>query len=124
MTVYLYNYDKLYYKQPINPSFGHRKVESMTLRCHNVTKVGGNFVGGTTYDFQLVGGDGTWFRTNYDWALVEDTPENLAQYEKWKNMQREWMEIQRRASTEHDKIRTFATSLKEQINAEPNPFDD
>lgn len=52
--------------------------EPMTLRCINVTPKGNNnFMGASRWDFQIEGRGDRWYHTYYEWALVEDTPENI-----------------------------------------------
>ena len=94
MTIYLFDSDKLYYKSPASPSFAWRKVEPRTLRCHNV-KVCRLTAHDWLYEFQIVGGDDTWFFTRYDWALIVDSPENLSYLARAEHLQTELDQVMR-----------------------------
>lgn len=115
MTTYLFDSDKLYYKSPALPNFAHRKVEPRTLRCHNVT-VRRLTANDWLYEFQIVGGDDTWFFTRYDWALIVDSPENLSYVARAEHLQTELeqvMRVQRAAQARIQNVRTVYEANRE-----------
>lgn len=49
-----------------------------TLVCYDVKQVHKpNFIGTLTWEFKVKGHGDTLYKTHYEWALVENTPENL-----------------------------------------------
>lgn len=105
MTVYLYDFDKLEYRNPTNPHFRFRKVKPLEVRCHNL-KIYENTSDDWTYEFQIVGGDGTWFSTQYHWALVVDSEENRAHIAEAERLSKERDEIMTAYNDAEHKVQT------------------
>lgn len=96
---YLFASDRLY---PVDRSGddigGGFLVERDTLVCYDVKDVGnGNFMGASTWEFSVQGREGR-FRTHYDWALVENTPENIRNLQAMRSAQNTVEDWQRRVS--------------------------
>jgi len=78
---YLFDSDMLFYKDGRVNGENFRSVEPLTLVCHNVRRIVpesiiGRALSSQGWEFQIVGED-RWFKTQYDWSLVLNTPENL-----------------------------------------------
>jgi hypothetical protein len=83
-------------------------VDPMTLECINVKPAGNNnFMNADTWYFQIVGHGDRWYHTHYDWALVENTPENVALAWQFHEIHRKRDELQRHASTVFKQIRNL-----------------
>lgn len=87
-VTYLFDSEMLFPRDRSNADSGDIPhsvdVEPLKYKCINVAWAGAaNFMGAPTWDFQIEGGvpglpKDQWFRTHYDWSLVENTPGNLS----------------------------------------------
>lgn len=113
MTKYLYAHTQLFPNGgKIWPELGELPssidVEALTIECINVTPVGcNNFMGASTWEFQVVGHGDLWYHTHYDWSIIENTPENVALHRQFQDIHRQREALQTRASAVHDKIRNL-----------------
>lgn len=105
MTTYLFDSKQLY------PKAGSVvEVEPLTLVCHNVKYKGKNFVGTLSWEFQIVGKD-EWYVTNYDWALVLNTEENLAKIKERNHLRKEANELESLAKKAHKQVLNIGSKL-------------
>jgi len=102
---YLYNYQYLY---PVGK--GQEDVKELTLECYDIEPTNRNIIGGSQWEFKVVGRGDQMFRTSYDWALVENTPENLALITEFEEIHRQREVLQTKASAVHANIKRFATA--------------
>lgn len=101
---YLYNYKYLY---PIG--LAQEDVEELTLECYDIQPMGRrNIVGGSQWEFKVMGRGDQVFRTSYDWALVENTPENVALIAEFEEIHLQRAELQTKASAIFKRVRRFA----------------
>jgi hypothetical protein len=105
MCRYLYNYEFLY---PVGG--GREEVSPMTLEAINIERLSNrNIVGGKQWRFQVVGRGDQWFKTSYNWTLVEASPENLAQFEKLEQLRLRIQELQQEANKAFQQIKTWVS---------------
>lgn len=108
MTTYLFRGPHLF-PAPNNPFEGVEELKGKTFRCTTVVAVGNdNFMGANTWDFQIEGRGDKWYGTHYNWALVEDTPENRALVEEFELIHKQRRQLQRDANAIFDQIKTIA----------------
>lgn len=110
--VYLYNHSQLF---PVGASFRDStvKVKPLSVRCHNVQPIGRNLVGTTSWIFQIVGDDVTWYTTAYDWSLIIDNPANIDQALACKSLQDDIEKLRRKREVEYTKIQNI--SIKDTV---------
>jgi hypothetical protein len=102
---YLYNYKYLYPAgQP------QEDVKELTLECYDIQPINPNLIGGSQWKFKVVGRGDQKFITSYNWALVEDTPENLALIAEFEEIHRQREALQTKASEVFNRIKRFATA--------------
>ncbi len=106
--VYLYNHDRLF---PVGASFMDpaHKVNPLSVRCHNVKPTGRNIVGTTSWIFQIVGDDVTWYTTPYDWSLIIDSPASIELVLACTKLHAEGEVLRRKIKTARAKIQTIST---------------
>jgi hypothetical protein len=104
---YLYNYQYLY---PVGKE--QEDVKELTLECYDIQPARANMIGGRQWTFKIVGRGDQLFLTSYDWALVENTPENLALVAEFEAINRQRNQLESKASVAFKKIRRFADIRK------------
>ena len=104
---YLYNYKYLY---PVGA--GQEVVEELTLECYDIKPTNPNFLGSSQLLFKVVGRGDQVFSTSYDWALVENTPENLLLIAEFEDIHRERADLQKKATKLYKRVRRFTTEAK------------
>ncbi len=103
---YLYNYKYLY---PVGAE--QEDVVELTLECYDIRPMDRrNLVGAAQWEFKVVGRGDQLFRTSYDWALVENTPENLALIAEFEEIHRQRAVLQTKATEVFNRVRRFATA--------------
>jgi len=101
---YLYNYQYLY---PVGK--GQEDVKELTLECYDIKPANPNLIGGSQWSFKVVGRGDQLFHTSYDWALVENTPENLALIAEFEGIHRQRSALQTKASEVFSRVKRFVT---------------
>jgi hypothetical protein len=120
---YLFNSDRIYPRLPSGGpapgnllwhKYGGCIVKSGSLICYDVVQViENNLVGGNTWDFKVRGYEGITFRTNYDWALVENTGENIALLRNWREARKDVERADARASSYWKRLVTVSAPVVE-----------
>jgi|ERR1700682_4424612 len=102
---YLYNCKYLY---PVGKE--QEDVKELTLECYDIqADARPNIVGTTSWEFKIVGRGNQVFRTSYEWALVVNTPENLALIAEFEEIHRQRDSLQINASAVFKRIWCFTT---------------
>jgi hypothetical protein len=105
---YLYNYKHLY---PVGE--GQEDVKELTLECYDIEPANRNLIGGSQWEFKVVGRGDQLFRTSYDWALVEDTAETFALIAEYEELHRQRTVLLWKAVEVFGRVKRFATTTKE-----------
>ena len=85
-------------------------VDKDVLICYEVEPVGSNnFMGASTWQFKVRGHGDVLYKTHYDWALVENTPENVVRLKALRDTRRRIEEIEREAKRQFKLVANVST---------------
>jgi hypothetical protein len=101
---YLFNSNLLYPKHSLAYE-DTLEVEPLTLEATNIRPSSRSFIGSPQWEFQIVGHGDTVYLTSYDWALVENTPENLVLLAEYARLNAQREEVLRQVSDAFNQIK-------------------